>query len=350
MNKTHDKRKYILFPLLFLIVVCVGLYIVKWNPYYGKAFIAAAKGSIGSSILTAGQSAPPPVGWEAAIAYAKVYFDAVWKAVILGLLLGSLVQVLIPRIWVARILGGNSLKDILFATASALPGMMCTCCTAPVAVGLRKAGAAIGPAIAFFLGNPVLNPATLIFMGFVLGWEFSIFRIIMGLILVIGTAYCASKFFPQETVSDMQILEKESTMDNQEHWFTSWMRALKDLIIDTIPAYLIVVFILGAVRAWLFPSIDPATADSLLLVIAFAFAGALFVIPTAAEIPIVQALLVLGLGIGPSISLLMTLPALSIVSLLLVRRVFPSKILVYLYASVVVVGIISGLIAPMVLG
>ncbi len=43
--------------------------------------------------------------WLAAWQYALVYFTAVWKAALLGVLLGSLVQVLIPRDWLARTLG-----------------------------------------------------------------------------------------------------------------------------------------------------------------------------------------------------------------------------------------------------
>ncbi len=34
--------------------------------------------------------------------YAMVYFLAVWKAAVLGVLLGSLIQVLIPRDWLLR--------------------------------------------------------------------------------------------------------------------------------------------------------------------------------------------------------------------------------------------------------
>ena len=34
-----------------------------------------------------------------------VYFLAVWKAAVLGVLLGSLIQVLIPRHWLVKTLG-----------------------------------------------------------------------------------------------------------------------------------------------------------------------------------------------------------------------------------------------------
>ncbi|WP_242975875.1 hypothetical protein [Desulfosporosinus sp. FKB] len=46
----------------------------------------------------------------------------------------------------------------------------------------------------------------------------------------------------------------------------------------------------------------------MLAVIGFAIAGTLFIIPTAGEVPIVQSLMAFGLGIGPGVALLMTLP------------------------------------------
>ena len=70
------------------------------------------------------------------------------------------------------------------------PKMMCTCCAAPVVTGLRECRATPGAAIAFWLGNTVLNPATLIFTGFVLGWDWSIFRLAFGALMVFGLVDC----------------------------------------------------------------------------------------------------------------------------------------------------------------
>ncbi len=49
-------------------------------------------------------------------------------------------------------------------------------------------------------------------------------------------------------------------------------------------------------------------------VMAMAVAGCLFVIPTAAEIPIVQTMMLAGMGPAPALALLMTLPAVSLPS------------------------------------
>ena len=71
--------------------------------------------------------------------------------------------------------------------------MMCTCCAAPVVVGLRRRQAAPGAAIAFWLGNSVLNPATLVFMGFVLGWQWTGLRLALGLPMVFGLGWLANR-------------------------------------------------------------------------------------------------------------------------------------------------------------
>ncbi|VDZ76569.1 membrane permease [Salmonella bongori] len=171
-------------PALFFLVVIFGLWYVKWQPYYGKAFTAAETHSIGQSILARAATNP----WRAAWDYAMVYFIAVWKAAVLGVLLGSLIQVLIPRDWLRRTLGASRFRGTLFGTLFSLPGMMCTCCAAPVVAGMRRRQASMGGALAFWMGNPLLNPATLVFMGFVLGWHFAAIRLIAGLAMVLVVA------------------------------------------------------------------------------------------------------------------------------------------------------------------
>ncbi len=335
-------------PGLFFLVAIVGLFYVKWSPYYDRVFVAAATHSIGSSIITGKLAAAPLPSWDAALNYAVSYFTAVWKAVILGLLLGSLVQVLIPRNWVTRFLGGENFRSTAAAGAASLPGMMCSCCAAPVTVGLRARSASVGAALAFFLGNPVLNPATIIFMGFVLSWKFALLRIVAGTIMVFGIATLANRIDKTDTVP-ASLLEDNTAPLAHNSLFVNWMRALGRLIIDTIPAYLIIVFLLGALRAWLFPAVGPEWNNSILVILGLAITGTLFVVPTAAEIPVIQTLMSFGLGVGPAATLLMTLPAVSLPSILIIKRAFSTKVLLFVLAAVAVVGVLSGLIATVVL-
>ena len=350
MENNMSKRHKVLFPLIFAIVAVVGLFYVKWDPYYAKAFVAAAKGSIGSSIITGTSAQAPEPSVQAALDYASAYFTAVWKAVVLGLLVGSLVQVLIPRKWVTRFMGANDFASSLRSGAAALPGMMCTCCAAPVTEGLRARSASVRSAVTFFLANPVLNPATIVFMGFVLSWEYAAFRIVAGIITVFCVSWLAGKAAGEEAVVSEKDLALKDKEDAMESFMLRWMKSLWKLILHTIPAYLIVVLALGFARAWLFPTVGSEWGNDIFVIIGLALAGTLFVIPTAAEIPVVQTLLAVGLSTGPAVTLMMTLPAVSLPSLLIVKKAFPAKALFTVFFGVVIIGIICGLIAPYVLG
>ncbi|MDB5083162.1 MAG: hypothetical protein JWN30_48 [Bacilli bacterium] len=350
-NRVNVSSKKILFSvLLFLVVAVAGLVYVKWWPYYNKAFVAAAKHSIGSSIITGKSAVAPVPSWHTAWLYATAYYKSVWQAAVLGILLGSLVQVLIPKQWLIRVLGKTTFGSTAIGGLAAVPAMMCTCCAAPVAVGLRKRNVSVGAALAFWLGNPVINPATLIFMTFVLSWKFTLLRLVFGLLLVFGVSYFANRFATDAELPDavLQTSQSNEPVETSPLWLR-WLKTLGKLILSLVPAYIIAVLVLGAVRAWLFPSIGPAAADSLLTVIGLSIAGMLFVIPTAGEIPVIQTLMSFGLGTGPAAALLITLPSVSLPSLLMIAKSFPTKALVFVTGSVVVLGIVSGIIGMWVL-
>ena len=67
--------------------------------------------SIGKSILMGKAGSAPAPSWDAALDYALAYGNAIWQAMVLGLLLGSAVQALIPPQWVARALGKTRLRQ-----------------------------------------------------------------------------------------------------------------------------------------------------------------------------------------------------------------------------------------------
>lgn len=327
-------------PALFFLVVIVGLWIVKWQPYYGKAFTAAETHSIGQSIIAHPQASPLKAAWD----YAMVYFLAVWKAAVLGVLLGSLIQVLIPRDWLLRTLGQPRFNGTLFGTLFSLPGMMCTCCAAPVAAGMRRQSVSMGGALAFWLGNPLLNPATLVFMGFVLGWHFALIRLAAGIVTVLGVATCV-QYWVKDKPQAVDIPQPTAAPLPQGNFIQRWMKALWSLFWSTIPVYIIAVLVLGAARVWLFPHADGAVDNTLFWVIAMAIAGCLFVIPTAAEIPIIQTMMLAGMGTAPALALLITLPAVSLPSLVMLHKAFPAKALWLTGGLVALCGVIVGALA-----
>ncbi len=330
---------------IFLLLAVAGLFYVKWFPYYHRAFTAEATHSIGKSILMGADASAPAPSVSAALDYAWAYGKAIWQAMVLGLLLGSAVQALLPVQWVARVLGRRGFGSVAAGGLLAVPGMMCTCCAAPVVAGLRARNASAGGAIAFWLGNSVLNPATLVFMGFVLGWQWSALRLVLGVLMVFGLGWLANRLVtPQEAhAADDRLAQLAQHQALGGSMFVRWLQLFVSMAVRLIPEYVVLVLLLGAARAWLFPHIGPEVTSSLGWIVAFAVAGMLFVIPTAGEVPIIQAMLALGMGLGPAGALLMTLPPVSVPSFAMLTGSFRARTLALVAGVVVVFGVVSGL-------
>ncbi len=356
MQDILNKNKLTIFAwsVTFALVAIIGFAYVKWIPYYAKAFVAYSQHSIGDSILFGKASAAPPASLSAALDYAMAYGKSIWKAMLLGLILGSGIKVLLPSHWVSAMLGRLGFRSVMLGGLFALPCMMCTCCAAPVAAGMRQSRASVGSVVSWWLANPLLNPATLVFMGFVLGWGWALFRLVFGIAMVLGIAYLAERYTESNNVdankeglsqadatfNQQLMLEPEVSTDGV---MLRWAREFMSLTIKLLPEYLVLVLLLGATRAWLFPVF--AADDSIIWIFALALAGMLFVIPTAGEVPIVQAMFALGMGAGPAAALIMTLPAVSLPSLVMLGKVFSVQMRLLIAISVVLFGIIAGFVA-----
>src|SRR5699024_3267834 len=165
-------------------------------------------------------------------------------------------------------------RSSVFAMVLGVPTMMCTCCTATVAVGLKRAKASLNSIVAFFLANPLLNPATLVFMGFVLCWRFTFFRIVFVIVVVLITSwifnnYCKNKEFnlPNNEIFD-------PTAESGSNLLVRWLKALVKLIVESIPDYIIIVFLLGSLQGLLFPAINNGNLNSgVLAILLFSFVG-----------------------------------------------------------------------------
>jgi len=328
---------------IFILVAIAGLFYVKWFPYYHRAFTAEATHSIGKSILMGRAASPPAPSLAAALDYAWTYGKAIWQAMVLGLLLGSAVQALVPVQWVARVLGRRGFGSVAAGGMLAVPSMMCTCCAAPVVVGLRARNASAGGAIAFWLGNSLLNPATLVFMGFVLGWKWSVLRLVLGVLMVLGTGWLANRLATPRDAPDDRLALRTQQRVEAGNVLMRWTRIFVRMTLRLLPEYIVLVLLLGAARAWLFPHIGPDVTSGIGWIVMFALAGMLFVIPTAGEVPIIQAMLILGMGVGPAGALLMTLPPVSVPSFAMLAGSFRRRVLVVVGAVIVLFGVIAGL-------
>jgi hypothetical protein len=180
-------------------------------------------------------------------------------------------------------------------------------------------------------------------MGFVLGWGWALFRVVFGIAMVLGIAYLAERYGDASETGSLSQSFPAEVDTSSDNILVRWLREFMTLGIRLLPEYLVLVLLLGAARAWLFPVFG--ADDSIIWIVAMALAGMLFVIPTAGEVPIVQAMLALGMGAGPAAALIMTLPAISLPSLAMLGSVFSLRIRLVIALGVVLSGIVAGLSA-----
>ena len=216
--------------------------------------------------------------------------------------------------------------------------MMCTCCCAPIAVGLIESGASASSALVYWLANPVLNPAALVFIGFVLGWQWAALRLVVGVALVFVVGDLAARLVSPDWCPPGAPTRPDNT---GQPLLLVWGRAFVRLAVRLIPEYVVLVFALGMVRAWFFPAMTPDIGHAIWLTTALAAAGTLFVIPTAGEVPIIQVLQQFGLGGAGAAALLVTLPAVSLPSLAMLGRALPIRALIVLGLGTFAFGLIA---------
>lgn len=103
------------------------------------------------------------------------YLKLVWWAVLLGLLLGGLIDYFIPKEFINRLLGSGSLRSIFFAVIAGFLLSACSHGILAIAIQLHKKGASIASTITFLLASPWANlPVTILLFG-LFGWRALLF-------------------------------------------------------------------------------------------------------------------------------------------------------------------------------
>jgi hypothetical protein len=356
-------RALALAGVLVAVVIAIGTLLwAKWLPYQTRiGQLSVGRTWSGASILEVGGVRPGDApSWSAATSFTWAYLQAVWKAMVAALLISAALLTLVPRTWLLRVLNRRGrLSGALAGGLASTPSMMCACCTAPVAVSLRRSGVSTAAVVAYWLGNPLLNPAVLVFLFLVAPWQWSVTRLIVGVVVVVGGAALVARLtdarVPAATVAELTGPAGRDLNDVEPpparpavRLLAGYGRTLLRLTVVLVPEYLVVVMLIGALRGWLFPLGGDAFGSGLLVVLIAAVVGTVMVIPTAGEIPILQGLAIAGLSLGAVGALLVTLPAVSLPGIAMVARAFGWRVTAATAAVVVAGGgLAAGLIVAL---
>jgi uncharacterized membrane protein YraQ (UPF0718 family)/YHS domain-containing protein len=95
------------------------------------------------------------------------YLKLIWWAILLGPLLGGVIDYLIPREYIQKYLGRHKKRSIIYAVLFGFLMSACSHGILAIAIELYKKGANTSSVIAFLLASPWANlPITILFFGF----------------------------------------------------------------------------------------------------------------------------------------------------------------------------------------
>ncbi len=223
----------------------------------------------------------------------------------------------------------------------------CSCSSIPIFIGFTSAGLPIGVTFSFLISSPLVDLASILLLASIFNWKIAIAYVVVGLILaVIGGSLISKlkleKYVESFVYQNEAAATSENTPEMTKGERVDFAKAQVLEIIHKVWLYVLVgVGIGAAIHNWIPESIITAILgekNAFSVVIA-----TLVGIPMYADIfgtlPIAEALVTKGVGIGTVLAFMMAVTALSLPSMILLKKVVKSRLLM-IFVGIVTVGIL----------
>ncbi len=324
-------------------------------------------------------------GWYALLEYLSAH---VLTCLVPAFFIAGAIAVFISKGAILKYFGSKAKKWLSYSVASVSGAILavCSCTILPLFAGIRKRGAGLGPAIAFLYSGPAINILAIVYTARLLGYDLGIARAIGAIIFSIVIGLIMSLIWIKEErkkLEDNQNLFKAYEQSSYQKpryisiifflsllailifgaakmWIYAgvslavliviiivgyrraelkdWMKETGRLAWQIFPILLAGVFIAGVIKYFLPQSIVEAWVggNSIRSNLTASVFGALMYFSTLTEVPIIKALMELGMGKGPALTLLLAGPALSLPNMIVIGRVMGAK-KTFVYVSLVVI-------------
>ncbi|MGB2629876.1 MAG: permease [Candidatus Omnitrophota bacterium] len=278
------------------------------------------------------------------------YVKHSWLCLLLAFIAAGALQEFVPKDKVIQLMGsGRGIVPYLIGGIGGPLLSMCSCSIIPLFGGLYKRGAGLGPSLTFLLAAPAFNPAAILLTLALLGWQFTLVRIVFAIGSGILVGYITEKVLkdkikPPETLN-METSSCEVRENNVSYAgrIINMFRYSWEFVKLVLPLILLGVVFAGLIKAFLPPAFLVKYLGVGLLPIMLASAiGVFMYAPSLVEAPLIRGLLESGMGTGPAMAHLLTGPALSMPSILGVCKIVSPKVPV-IYATLMwICGVIAG--------
>lgn len=258
----------------------------------------------------------------------------------------SYVQSYFPPERTKRILGRYS--GIGARTLGALLGTItpfCSCSSIPIFIGFTSAGLPIGVTFAFLISSPLVDLASVILLASIFNWKIAIAYVLVGLVLAVLGGSVISWLKLERYIEPFVFGTHLADADLPEMTRANRVAFAREQVADIVKKVwlyvLIGVGIGAAIHGWIpqnFISTVLGDKNPFSVLIA-TIAGVPMYADIFGTLPIAEALVSKGVGIGTVLAFMMAVTALSLPSLIMLKRVVKTPLLATFF-GVVVAGII----------
>jgi hypothetical protein len=292
-----------------------------------------------------------PLGGRAGSSIQFYLYDTVKIFVLLSALIFTIsyIQSYFPPERTRKILGrfsgiaGNILGALLGTITP-----FCSCSSIPLFIGFTSAGLPIGVTFSFLISSPLVDLASVILLASIFNWKIAIAYVLVGLVLAVigGSLISALKLerFVEPFVFGAHLADVDLPELTRRDRVVFAGRAVADIIKKVWLYVLIGVGIGAIIHGWI-PQEFIATVlgeKNPFSVLIATIVGVPMYADIFGTLPIAEALVAKGVGIGTVLAFMMAVTALSLPSLILLKRVVKVPLLAPFFAIVVPGLIIIG--------
>lgn len=226
----------------------------------------------------------------------------------------------------------------------------CSCSSVPLFIGFVEAGIPLGVTFSFLIASPMINEIAVVMLLGIVGWKITLLYVLSGLVVAFVGGIIMEKFKPEKWVEGyvwkIQMGETPAmAIDNSLNARHRYALAEVKEIVGRIWKWVIIGVGLGALFHGYFPqewATSLGDANSLLAVPMSVLIGVPLYSNAVGVIPLAEAMLIKGVAIGTTLAFMMSIAAISLPELLILRKVIKWQALALfttiVTASIIIVG------------
>ncbi|MEG1965308.1 MAG: permease [Oscillospiraceae bacterium] len=275
-------------------------------------------------------------------------YDTIKIFILLSILIFSIsyIQSYFPPERTKKILG--RFKGIIANVFAALLGTVtpfCSCSSIPLFIGFTSAGLPIGVTFSFLISSPMVDLGSLVLLMSIFGWKIAFAYVVIGLILAVLGGTIIEKLGMENYVEDfiksvdnIDFANPELTQNQRINYAKSQLKST----VKKVAPYILVGVGIGAVIHNLIPQHFIETilgSENPFSVILATLVGIPMYADIFGTIPVAESLFAKGAGLGTILAFMMAVTALSLPSMIMLRKAVKPKLLA-VFISIVTIGII----------